>query len=804
MFANTLLDFRFTIRTLFKNPSFILAVILTLALGIGVNTAIFSLINGILLRPLPFAEPDRLVRIWDRSLPLGGVAALHDRMQTMEVASYTIDIGLNLSGGGEATRINGNGVSSNLFSMLGVSPALGRIFREGDEKPGQDESAILSYSLWQTKFKSDPNIIGRTITLDGFHREVVGVMPADFHFPSQAAQIWTPVQVNPTDEKSFWAFGHNAMGRMRPGQTLEATRAEFQAVFPSIVRMIPYSVPKDFGMGADVTPLQEFSVAGVRSMLLILLGAVALVLLVACVNVANLLLARSVSRQKEMAVRVALGATRGRLLLQLMLESISLGVVGGIFGALLAVMTLGVLKAILPADTPRLATVRIDGYVLAFSAALSVGTGFLFGLVPAFQGSRTELEGALRTTSSSGASPRRSQLSAVLVVVEVAMAVILVSGAGLLIKSLWVMSGASTGFRQDHLVVADVTPDYGECQKKDDCAEFYKMLADRVRHVPGIKGVGLADTIPFDKFYGANVVAQDRPETTVAPHLSWEFQISPGYLNTLEIPLLRGRDFTDLDIKGYPGVALVSKTLAEALWPGEDPIGKQIKTTGMPNWRTVIGEVDNVRHTKGPVNNVWANTAHGEIYFAAAQGIVARPTSLELLVRADADPATLGRELANIVASLDASVPISHLRTMKEVVANSVSKPRSTMWLFSIFAALALLLGVVGIYSVVSYSVTQRTREIGIRMAIGAGRADVVKMVLAQGSILILSGLVLGILGALALSRLMSGLLYGIRPTDPVTYVIVAAVVAMAAIVACYFPSLRATRVNPTSALRYE
>lgn len=804
MLETLLLDLRFTIRTLVKNPSFILAVIVTLALGIGVNTAIFSLINGILLRPLPYAEPDRLVRMWDRSVPLGAIEALQERLHTMEVGTYTIDVGYNLSADGEATRVNGNGVSSNIFSLLGVRPFLGRVFRAGEDQPKHDELAILSYSLWQSRFGGNPAVIGRTIKVDGFNREVVGVMPPDFHFPSAAAQIWIPVEVDNSDN-SFWAFGYNPMGRLRPDATLDSARAEFKTVFPSVIKMIPYPMPKNFGQGADIVPLQAFSVADVRSMLLMLLAAVTLILMVACVNVANLLLARSASRQREMAVRAALGATRRRLLAQLLMESILLGIAGGVCGAILAVMSIGALKTILPPTTPQLGAVKIDGYVLAFSAALSLLTGLVFGIIPAFQASRTELEQTLRSNShSSGTSGHRSRLSASLVVVEVAMAVILVSGAGLLIKSLWVMAGSGTGFRQDHLLVADVTPDYNYCQQNDDCSVFFAQLMDRVRHMPEIKGVALADTIPFDKFYGANVIAEDHPEMATTPHLAWQFQVSSGYLNALEIPLLRGRDFTDADTKNAPGVALVSRTLAEAIWPGQNPIGKRVRPSGVQDWRVVVGEVDDVRHTKGPINTPWAAGAHGDIYFPAAQGIVFRITNLELLARSDADPGTLGHELATVVSSINAAVPLSRLRTMEQVVSNSVARSRSTMWLFSIFAGLALLLGIVGIYSVISYSVAQRTREIGIRMAIGADRGDVLKMVLAHGTLLIFSGLALGIMGALASSRLMASLLYGVRPTDPITYAIVAAIVAVAAILACYFPSVRATRVSPTTALRYE
>ena len=803
-FENWIHDVRFSLRTLVKCPGFVAVVVLTLALGIGANTAIFSVINSVLLQPLPYPESDRLVRIWDRSIPLGAVVGLQERLRSMEVASYSIEIGFNLSGEGDATRVSGNRISSNFFTVLGSKAALGRVFEPGDEAPGKDRLTILSYSLWQTKFGGDPKIVGRTIAVDGEDREIVGVMPADLRFLTPASQMWIPMQVDPSDRLNYWSFGYIAIGRMRADATLEATRAEFKTVFPPIMKMVPYSLPKDFGMSADVTALHDFSVASIRKRLLILLGAVALILLVACANVANLLLTRSANRNKEMAVRAALGAGRGRIIAQSLSESVFLGVAGGTVGCILAVVNLAALKAFLPGDTPNLASAKIDLHVLGFTALLSVLTGLVFGVVPAFHASRPEIEQTLRANNQLGATSRQGRLSAALVVVEIALAVVLVSGAGLLIKSLWTLSTTSPGFQQDHLLISDITPSYTWCRKVNDCSDFYRQLLERVRHLPGVKSAGAGDTIPFDRFYGANLVIQDRPETATSPYMAWQFEVTPGYLDAMGIPLLHGRDFTESDGKNQPGVVLISRGLAQNLWPGEEPIGKHLRPTAVNEWRTVVGVVDDVEHYKASPHTAYASSAHGDIYFPSAQGIVLRPFNMELVIRTDGDLAQLGREVPSIVASINSAVPVSRVRTMEQVVSNSVSEPRTNMWLFSLLAGLALLLGVVGIYSVISYSVMQRTREIGIRMAMGADRRDVLRMVLKRGWFLTLIGLILGLAGALVLSRLMVTLLYGVSSTDPLTYMIVALVVSAAATFACYFPSVRATKVNPTSALRYE
>jgi predicted permease len=806
LIQNAIQDLRYGMRTLMKHRVFTFVVVLTLALGIGMNTAVFSLVHGILLQPLPYAQPDRLVRIGKSSLTKGILLGLQQRLRQTEVATVALDEGLNLRGDGQAVRLTGNEVSSNLFSILRATPKLGRVFRPGDEAPGADHLVILSYALWQSKFGADPRMIGRTIILDDVGREVVGVMPAGFAFPSPATQVWIPAEIDLSNPGSLWDFGYDIIGRLRPGASMAAAHAEFDAVFPQVWKTCPFPLPDWFVKEAAFGSLQDFTVSGVRATLLNLLGAVALILLIACVNVASLLLSRSTAREREMAVRAALGASRRRIVAQLLTESLLLGVVAGIVGCGLAFFGLMALKAVLPAGTQRLSSVGIDGYVLGFSAALSIISGVMFGLLPALQVSKPDIEQTLRANAqSAGTSSRRRKISAALVVAEISMAVILASGAGLLIKNLRGLSQMRTGFSEDQVLIADLTPSDAFCSQHNGCLDFYRDLASRAAGLPGVKGAALTAVVPLEALAGVPLTVQDRPDTNTSPHLAWYFQVSPAYFKTMGIPLLQGRDFNSLDGQDAPGVVIVSRALAQLLWHGSNPIGKHLKLadarfTKGTQWSTVVGMVDDVRHFKLPPANA-AASLKGDVYFPFTQ---LPPSPMSLILRSQGDLGALGRALPGTIAAIDAAVPVSHLRTGNQIVAQSESAPRSTMWLFSIFAGLALFLAVIGIYSVLSYSVTQRIREIGIRMAMGASKAQILIMILRQGARLTLAGIILGLAGALALTRLMASLLYGVRPSDPITLIMVSAVVAVAATLATCIPSLRATRVNPTVALKYE
>jgi putative ABC transport system permease protein len=797
-------DLRFAFRTLVKSPGFAAVVIITLALGIGVNTAIFSLVNGILLRPLPYPEPEQLVNAsYTGPLPQGAVIGFQQRSKTMELAAYSLGTGFNLSGDGTAVHINGTETTSNLFSLLGVNPLLGRTFHPGDELPGQDRLAILSYGLWQTRFGGSPTAVGRSITVDDIPREIIGVMSADFTFPAASIQLWIPGRV---DNKSLWAdFRYWMIGRLKPGVSLDSARAEFKANAPQVVAAFPWQMGNNYIPMFNIGLWSHDTAGGVRSTLLILLAAVTLILLVACANVANLLLARSSARQREIAIRSALGASRGRVIRQLLTESTLLALVGGVAGVLLAFFGLDLLKSVLPSYTFRLAEVYIDQYVLGFSVLLSLFTGVFFGVMPAFHATRIDVERSLKEGGqASGQSRNKQRLSSALVAAEVALAVVLVSGAGLMIKSLFVLTRGETGIQRDHLLTADLTPSSSYCQKSNGCKDFYADVLEQVRGTAGVKMAAISDGIPL-YYVGRTVLAVEGSSefTAQQPYPIWEFTVSPDYLPTMGINLLRGRNFDSSDRAGSSKVVLIEKRLADLFWPGQDPLGKRVTLSWMRDYRTVVGVVQDVR-SYNILPDDYAAKIGGGIYFPASQGLSGFPQELYLIIRTYGDPGSVARELPAVVARVNSTVPVSKIRSMDQIIHLSVAEPRSTMWLFTAFASLALILGLVGIYSVISYSVAQRRREIGIRMAVGAMNWDVVKMILQHGCVLTTMGVLAGVAGSLILSRFMSGFLHGVQPIDPVTLALVSLIVATTSVAATLIPARRATLVNPTIALKYE
>jgi putative ABC transport system permease protein len=799
-------DVRFGARLLRKNPFFALVAIVTLAVGIGINTAVFSLVHGILLEPLPYAHPEELVMVGKSGLTKGVLVGLQKRLTQTEVATASYNKIFVYSGNGQAVRLAGSEISSNMFPLLRVTPRLGRMFGPDDQIPGQDHLVILSYSLWQTKFGGDPKIVGRTILLNDVGHQVVGVMPPEFAFPDIKSQLWVPAEINLSNTEVMWDPGYNIIGRLRPGATMVAARAEFETVYPQVWKACPYPLGDWFAKQMGFQSLRDFSVAGARTTLLGLLGAVAMVLLIACVNVASLLLSRSTSREKEIAVRTALGASRSRITTQLLTESVLLGVVSGIVGCGLAYVSLIALKAVLPADTPRLANASIDGYVLLVSAAISVVSSIIFGLAPALHTSKPDIEQTLRANAqSAGVGRRRTTLSSALVVAEICMAVVLTSSAGLLIKNLRTLSQMHTGFSEDHLLFADVTPTDEFCKQHDACLAFYSSLLDRAEALPGVKSAAYTAVVPMEYFSAVPLMTQDRPQTRITPYYVWYFHISPGYFKTMEIPLLTGRDFNSSDRHDTAKVAIISKGVAQLIWPGESPIGKHVafadvSAPGGPAWATIVGVVNDVRHYKIKPAGFRAGVT-GDIYFPFTQQ---PPSPMTLVLHAAGDIDALTSALPGTVAAVDSAVPISHFRSVHEVITREEAAPRSSMWLFSIFAGVALFLGAVGIYSVLSWSVAQRTREIGIRMAMGASKKQVLTMVLQQGGRLIFIGVALGIAGTLALARVIAGLLQGVRASDPMTLLLVGVVVTVSAVAATLIPSFRATRVNPIVCLKYE
>jgi predicted permease len=799
-------DLKYGLRTLAKSPGFAAIAILTLALGIGANTAIFSLINGVLLQPLPFRDPSHLVGIDNATYPKGGVAAMRNQIHTIDVAAYSEDHQFNLTGLGEPLRLNGTLVSANFFSVLGTEPEVGGTFAPGQDQAGRDGYVILGHALWQQRFGSDPSVIGRVINLEGVPRQIVGVMSASFQFPSAATNVWIPLGVDPRNNTDFWAQDYMpVIGRLSPGATLAQANAEIH-LFQSHVRtMFPWPMPENWNAGLSVEPLQSVVVGDARPLLLILLGAVALVLLIACANVANLTLSRALTRAKEIAVRSSLGASRSRIVRQLITESVVMALAGGILGVLLAASAVSLLKNTLPADTPGLAGIAIDWHVLVFAAIIAVLAGIVSGVLPAVQSSRTDLTYSLKS-SGRGFAPASLHARRALAAGEIGLAVVLVSSAGLLIRSLWTLAHVNPGFAAQRLLTARITPDESLCNNPGRCIQFYRQVVTRINALPGVTGAAVINTLPLDgRVNKRSVYLEGKPETQLLP-LVWQNIVSPDYFGVMRIRLLQGRAFTESDSSGNPPVAMLSASTARRFWPNDDAVGRHIRLTDTSDWLTVVGVVADVRAFTLQQNlPSWID---GAIYLPygpkATMEDKRMPAEMTLTVRTTVDEPGLADSIRSIVAGLNQDTPFSEVKWMVAVLSDATSSPRSVTSLFAGFAAVAFLLGAVGIYGVMSFFVGQRTREIGIRMALGAQKADVLKIVLREGLSMTLAGVVAGLFAAFVLTRLLRSLLYGVGATDPLTLGAVAALFGLVAVAACYIPARRAMRVDPMVALRYE
>ena len=811
MLETLIQDMRFSLRMLRRNPGFALLAVLTLALGIGANTAIFSIINGVLLRPLPFAAPGRLMATHSE-YPKGPFVFLRDHSRTMEFAANSEGTEFNLTGLDSPERLNGCSVSANWFDVLGVHAQMGRTFREGEDQPGKDGVVVLSYSLWRRRFAGDPAIVGRSIELDGANHEVIGVMPAEFRYPSPKTELWAPLHLDPRKSGNYWGDSYmEIIARLRPGTALAQARLELASLRPQILAAFPWRMPDDMWIKDYLVPLEESLVVDARPRLVILLAAVGLLLLIACANVANLQLARSASREREVALRTALGAGRSRIVRQLLTESVLLSVLGGALGLVAAFAGLGLLKTSLPADTPRLATVSIDGPVLAFTALLSILTGLAFGAMPAMGAGLVNLVDTLKSAGDRTSSGGGHRLSRGLIVGEVAVASVLVIAAGLLVKSLWLLTNSSQGYQPESILTARITPNQSFCAEPGRCQAFYGELLARVRALPGVSAAATADGLPLSGVWQtipSDIEGHPVREGGHSPMIM-ERVITPGYLRLMGIPLLAGRTFTEADgSANSERVVLVSKSMAQRFWPGRNPIGEHVKPRWMENWWTVVGVVGDVREDS-MTRNIPEWIA-GEIYApygdhtVLGNGPEAPPAQMTLLLRTSAGRTQIGAELQSAVAALNRDVPVSQVSTMQGWISDAAAGPRSTASLFSIFAALALALGAVGIYGVISYSVSRRTREIGIRVALGADRRQVLSLIVGQSARLALLGVAIGWAGALVLTRAMSSLLYGVGARDPQTYVCVGALLMLVALAASYIPARRATRVDPLVALRYE
>ena len=801
-------DIRYGLRMLVKNPGFTAVAVLTLALGIGANTAIFSLVDGILLRPLPFSKPNELVSVTG-TFPKGGFVAMREQAKSLDVASYYEGHEFNLTGQGEPVRLTGTLVSAEFFMVLGARPELGRPLYPGEDKAGQNNYVILSHALWQQRFASDQSIIGRSIELEGMSRQVVGVMPASFRFPSPQTQVWIPLNNDPRDIVSYWAGDFMPIiGRLHPGVTVPQARAEIRLFQSRVSSLFPWNMPASWNADISVVELRNGLVADVRGRLLLLLGAVALILLIVCVNVANLALSRAATREKEIAVRAAMGAERPRVIRQLLTESVLMALFGAMLGILLATEALELLKSILPADTPRLLDTHIDWRVLAFTTCLAIVTGILFGLAPALQSSRAAIAGTLNATGRSGSSNVSQRLRGALATAEVASAVLLVIAAGLLIRSFWALSHVDPGFRVGRLVTARITPNQTFCSDPQRCVSFYDELISRVRTVPGIVSADLVNTLPLDGRVAKRTVEIEGQEPSAGdPNpLMWMDVITPDYFHLMNIPVLSGRAFSSADTNGKAPVVIVTASTAKRFWPEGKAVGSHVRFSRDSEWRTVVGIVPDVRayNLQSDVPDYIKGTMYVPYSPNATLEGGALPADMTMVIQANLDESQIQGILRRTTASLNAEVPVSEIKLLSSVVSESVSAPASTTFLFIAFAVLALVLGVIGIYGVLSFLVSRRTREVGIRVALGAQRRDILWLVMKDGLRFAGIGVSLGLISAFGLSRLLSSELYGVSPADPATFAAVAAMMFFVTLLACYIPTRRAMRVDPMVALRYE
>jgi putative ABC transport system permease protein len=805
-------DLKYGLRMFAKNPGFTAVAVLTLGLGIGANAAIFSLVNGILLRPLPYSEPDRLLRVTGY-YPTGALVALQEMSRTMEVATYSDKpqngSEFNLAGEGQAVHLSGSAVSANIFSLLGAEAMLGRTFQPREDRAGQDRLVILSHALWRNKFGGDPGTIGRMVKINGVDRQVVGVMPTDFRFLIPGTQLWIPLHFDPAKLDDTWAYDFKpVLGRLRPGATLAQARNEIRGMVAEIIPMFPYPMARSWNADATVLPLQQDLVGNVRTKLLVLLGATGLVLMMACVNVASLLLSMAAARRKEIALRTALGAARGRIVRQLLTESVALGLAGGGGGLALAFGALSVLKSLLPADTPRLAEAGMDWRVLTFVTALSLLTGLAFGIVPALRASESNVAEGVKVGGRRSSDTAALSLRGSLIVGEVALAVALLAAAGLLIKTLWRLMQVNPGFREEHLLAVRVTPDPASCQDRDRCIALYNELLRRAERVTGASEVATVNTLPLSgevPYVEAEMESHSLKAAESLAPLLWAGAISPDYLHLMGIPLLAGRDFSDSDSEKSERVVIVTAAMARRFWPGVNPLGKHFRLVWDKDWRTVVGVAGHVRQFN--LSDTPLDWVQGNIYMPYAQSADANhllPVSMYLIARTSAESGTFGRDIRELVSGVNPNVPVGEVRTLKAVASGSVSPSRSMMWLFIGFGGAALLLAAIGTYGVISYSTSQRTFEIGMRMALGATPGSIFSLVLGQSVRLAAFGLAVGIPTALALTRLLTGFLFGIRANDPMTFLTVGGVMLATAALAGYLPARRATKVDPMVALRQE
>jgi putative ABC transport system permease protein len=800
-------DLRYALRMLAKSPAFSLIAILTLGLAIGANSAIFSVVNAVLLRPLPYPHSEQLVRVFGKQPQLdlapsspANFLEWRGENQVFERIGTYVGKGFNLLGGDKPERVIGARVSADLLPLLGVQPALGRLFTNDEDQEGRAEIVILSHDFWRSRFAGDPNTTGQTITLNDKPYTIVGVMPAGFAFPDTRTQVWVPMAFSATERQTRDTNYIAVIARLKPGVLLEQARANMDAVARSQAERYPRT---NFGVGVTVRSLQEHIVGDVRPMLVVLLGAVAFVLLIACANVANLLLARAATRQREMAIRGALGASRSRVVRLLLTESLLLAVVGGAVGLLLAIWSLDLLVSLKPANLPRLAEISVKRTVFLFTLEVSVITGVLFGLAPALQVSKMDLNEGLKESSRGGTdSPRRHRMRALLVVSEVALSLVLLVGAGLMIRSFSRLLAVDPGFKADHVLTAFVSLPPSKYPKREQQTAFFDRLLERLRNVPGVSAAGLVTDIPL---YGGSSTGFDvegRAPAAPGQRAMTDYRlINSDYFAAMGMKLVKGRPFSRADNETAPGVVIINETLAARFFPGEDPIGNRLDLSGEPrDLREIVGVVGDVRNYGVDAE------VKPEVYVpflqSAPEYLAGVASALTIVVRSAIEPATFAAALREQVQALDKDQPVSAIRTMEWYLADSMAQRRFNMLLLGVFAGLALVLAAVGIYGVIAYTVTQRTHEMGIRIALGARGGDILRLVFANAMVTTLAGIVIGLAAAFALTRLLQSLLYQVTATDPFVFATIPVLLLVVAVVATYIPARRAMKVDPITALR--
>ncbi len=805
-------DIRYGLRSLLKHPAFTAIVIVTLALGIGATTAIFSVVNTVLLRRLPYPQAERIVAIQElneagKRVQVTSANFLDWRAQNtvFEHLAAIFTRNSNLALADQAERIELAVTSANFFSVFGTKPQMGRFFLPSDEVAGHAPIVVISHSLWQRRFSGAAEIVGKPITLDGKSYTVVGVAPAGFQYPDKTEAWLPPLRLAPElndrmDVTQVRGLGFlSAVALLEPGVSITQAVNEMETITARLRQQYPATNNRRFNR---VVSLHNHLVGETGSMLMLLFGAVSFVLLIACANVANLLLANAASRQKEMAIRAALGASRWRVMRQLLTESTMLALAGGAIGLFLAMWGVDLMTKLLPQDFPRLSEINLDWRVLAFTLATSVLTGILFGLAPAFQISKTRVQESLKESGrGSSGSSRHSRLRSLLIVVEVALSVVLLVGAGLLFRSFIQLQSVNTGFTPQQVLTLGLSPSGANYTRDSDYTSFYSQVMERISAMPGVQAVGSINTLPLSKGPTAGYRIEGRPPVTTDKWPGANYRsVSPGYFRAMNIPVMQGRAFTERDKDTAPLAMIINQALARRDFPNENPIGKRINlgptdASGQPIWFEIVGVAANVRSLELGEEPV------PEFYLSSKQN---QFEDMSVVIRTAVEPADLISEVRRAVAEVDKSAPVSDIKTMEHIVSDAVTQPRFNLFLLGLFGGIALLLSAAGIYGVTAYSVTQRTHEFGIRMALGAQVGDVLKMILGQGMLLISAGIVIGVLASFALTRLLKSLLFGVSVTDPLTFIAITLLLMLVALLACYIPARRATKVDPLVALRYE